>query len=174
MACWTVGEVIWTWFELIEGRPQAPFPSGADVFFLAFPGGAGCALWLLPTGRADMSRTRMALDGVILSGSVFILSWVLVLSRVFAAGAATTEAVVVAVAYPTADVVLLVMAVVLVVRTRAGERVTFGLVAAARGCLILCVSTALEQNGAHEGDHDCGPQPKASGSFGPTRSSRRR
>ncbi|MGH3316383.1 MAG: hypothetical protein ACRDO0_09600, partial [Nocardioidaceae bacterium] len=33
---WAAGQLVWTWYELVLGR-EVPFPSLADIGFLAFP-----------------------------------------------------------------------------------------------------------------------------------------
>ena len=65
---------------------QAPFPSLADAGYLLFPIGAGLAMVLFPIGYSGHSRTRFVLDGFIVAGALFEISWVLVLRSVYDAG----------------------------------------------------------------------------------------
>ena len=65
---------------------QSPFPSLADAGYLLFPIGAGLAVVLFPTGHSGQSRTRFMLDGFIVAGALFEISWVLVLRSVYNAG----------------------------------------------------------------------------------------
>jgi hypothetical protein len=43
LGSWTVGEVIWCYYELWRDLEQAPFPSRAEPAFLLFPVGAAAA-----------------------------------------------------------------------------------------------------------------------------------
>lgn len=74
--CWAAGEGVWSYDELFSGR-VAPFPSLADVGFLAFTLLAAAALLLLlPTGlHAATARLRDLLDGLIIAGSLLVLAW---------------------------------------------------------------------------------------------------
>jgi hypothetical protein len=73
LGAWSLGEVVWCYYELLKGLPQAPFPSPADADHLIFPVGAAMALIGFPGGRVEQSRPRLVLDGMIVSGSLFIV-----------------------------------------------------------------------------------------------------
>jgi diguanylate cyclase len=85
LGAWSLGEAVWCYYELWQHLPQAPFPSPGDAGFLLFPVGAAVALVLFPGGRGGQSRTRL-LDGLIVAGSLFVVSWVTVLGSVYKAG----------------------------------------------------------------------------------------
>lgn len=106
LAAWSVGEAIWCYYEVWQGLDQIPFPSPADAAFLLFPVGAGAALLLFPAGDGGQSRTRLILDGIIVAGSLFVVSWVSVLGSVFRAGSDRPVALVLSLAYPVADLVI--------------------------------------------------------------------
>jgi diguanylate cyclase (GGDEF)-like protein len=141
LACWSAGEVIWCYYELWQGLPQAPFPSPADAGYLMFPLGAVLALVFFPAGRADQSRFRLAMDGVIVSGSLFAVSWVSVLRSVYEAGASSDLALSVALAYPLADVILMTMAVMVLARALTPQRLTLGLLTA--GVALMAFSDSM-------------------------------
>jgi diguanylate cyclase (GGDEF)-like protein len=107
----------------------APFPGAADAAFLLFPLGAGAALVWFPADQGGQSRARLILDGIIVAGSLFVVSWVSVLGSVYRAGGATHVAFAVSLAYPVTDVVLATMAIVLWARVRTTQRVTVALLA---------------------------------------------
>jgi diguanylate cyclase (GGDEF)-like protein len=135
LAAWSVGEGIWCFYELWRHLPQAPFPSPADAGFLVFPVGAALALLLFPGGRLGQSHIRLVLDGVIVAGSLFVVSWVGVLASVYKAGGTSIFALVVSLAYPAADLVLVTMTVLVLVRARTAQRLTLGLLAAGVGLM---------------------------------------
>ncbi len=137
---WSAGEGVWCYYELWQRLPQSPFPSPADAGFLLFPVGAAAALLLFPTGRRSQSRTGL-LDGVIVAGSLFLVSWVTVLGRVYQAGGADPFAFVVSLAYPVGDLVLVTVAVLMVSRARTAQRLTLALLTA--GITLMALSDSV-------------------------------
>jgi diguanylate cyclase (GGDEF)-like protein len=130
LAAWSAGEVIWCYDELWQRLPQTPFPSAADGGYLLFPAGAAAALLLFPAGRIEQSRLRLFLDGLIITGSLFTLSWATVLGSVYRAGASSHFALSVALAYPLADLVLMTMTVMILAQAVTDQRLTLGLLTA--------------------------------------------
>ena len=135
---WSVGETIWCYYELWLGLEQTPFPSPADAAYLLFPIGAGAALLLFPANHSGQSRTRLVLDGVLVAGSLFLVSWVTVLGSVHEAGGDTRFALTVSLAYPVADLVLMTMTIVVLARSRTAQRLTLGLLAG--GIMLMALS----------------------------------
>src|SRR5689334_13481112 len=78
---WTIGAALWIYYESIAHQP--PFPSLADAGYLTFPIGAAAAMVLFPVGYPGHSRARFVLDGLIVAGALFEISWVLVLRSIF-------------------------------------------------------------------------------------------
>jgi diguanylate cyclase (GGDEF)-like protein len=118
MAGWSVGQLIWSYNQLFVDRPL-PSPSPADAGYLALPIPALVALICLAGRRTPAAeimrlpnRVVVVLDGLILVGSLFVLTWTTALGAVVHAGAPTPFAFGVAIAYPITDL-LLVMIVVL-------------------------------------------------------------
>lgn len=119
VGAWAAAQVVWSWYELIGGR-EVPFPSLADIGFLLFPlcAGAGLLAWL----SVDRSRTHLVrdlLDGVLIAGSLFVVSWVSTLSVLHAAGAANALSLALSMAYPIGDVVLATLVLLTVARAPA-------------------------------------------------------
>ncbi len=85
---------------------------------------------LFPGGRVAQSRFRLVLDGAIVAGSLFAVSWVSVLDSVYRAAATSHFALTVALAYPLADLVLVTMTVLVLARARTAQRLTLGLLTA--------------------------------------------
>jgi len=107
---WAIGEVIWSYYELVLGYEQSPYPSLADAFYLMYPVGAGVAVVLLSTSKTGRSRIRLVLDGLIVAASLFVVSWISVIENVFRAGGESHLALAVSLAYPVADVVIIIIA----------------------------------------------------------------
>jgi len=111
LACisWGAGQTIWTVYELWLGR-ETPFPSFADIGFLGFVPAAVAAIWLLPSRSGAGDNRRRLLDGLTVTCSVALISWSTVLGPTVRAGAASWFALVVSVAYPISDILLLTVA----------------------------------------------------------------
>lgn len=135
---WSIGESIWTYYELVLRYEQAPYPSVADAFYLMYPVGAGVAVFLLSTGASGRSRIRVILDGVIIAASLFLVSWVTVIESVFHAGDGSHLALAMSLAYPVADVVVITIAWASVV---VAYRPSMGLLVS--GLIIIAVSDSV-------------------------------
>src|SRR5262249_17952782 len=82
---WGCGQAVWTWYESIQGV-DVPFPSSADIGYLCAVPFAVAALACLPSApRTLAGRVRTILDGMMIAGSLLVVSWVLVLNAVFQA-----------------------------------------------------------------------------------------
>ena len=137
---WACGEAAWSYFELLAGR-QTPFPSVADAGYLLFAvlAVAGMLLWPSHALRGG-ARWRGLLDGVLVAGSLFTITWVSALGSVVHAGGDSRFAFGVSLAYPVTDLVLLTLTVVVVAHARQASRSGLGLLAAGLGLLCLADS----------------------------------
>jgi len=137
---WACGEAAWSYFELLAGR-QTPFPSVADAGYLLFAvlAVAGMLLWPSHALRGG-GRWRGLLDGVLVAGSLFTITWVSALGSVVHAGGTGWFAFGVSLAYPVTDLVLLTLTVVVVAHARQASRSGLGLLAAGLGLLCLADS----------------------------------
>ncbi|MFB9414121.1 sensor histidine kinase [Dactylosporangium matsuzakiense] len=114
-AGWAAGQVIWSWYQLVRGV-GLPAPSLADAGYLTLP------VFVIPALAAVSDRsppgvTRRAvtvLDGLIIVGALFALSWGTVLGSVVRHGSAGPLAFAVAIAYPISDLLLTVIVVMLI------------------------------------------------------------
>jgi diguanylate cyclase len=75
------------------------------------PVGAGLAMVLFPIGYSGQSRARFVLDGFIVVGALFEISWVLVLQSVYNKGGTSGFALGLSLTYPIADIAILTIAV---------------------------------------------------------------
>ncbi|MDX6202837.1 MAG: diguanylate cyclase [Frankiales bacterium] len=116
---WGAGQVVWTCYEVVA-REAAPFPSLADAGYLLFPIFALAALFVRPSAAFEgKGRFRVLLDGLMVAGALFNLSWATTLGAVYRQGADGAGALVVGMAYPVEDLVVLAVAVMVLVHARA-------------------------------------------------------
>ena len=134
---WAVGEALWSWFELGQGKN--PFPSLADVGYLGFPIFAGAALLSYPSEPASRSRHRV-LDSLMAVGALGLISWETVLTAVSSHPSGSGLTLGVSLAYPISDLLVL-MLVVLTLARAPGNRISLALLGA--GCAALVLSDSL-------------------------------
>ncbi len=135
---WCAGEAVWSWSEVVAGQ-QTPFPSLADAGYLLFPVLAAVGLLLWPSaGLTRGARGRALLDGVLVAGALFIVSWVTALGTAVGADSGSGLAHVVSLAYPVTDLVLLTLTVVIVANAR--RESGSGLPLLAVGLVSLCIA----------------------------------
>ena len=143
VAAWAAGQLVWTWYEVVDGT-EVPFPSLADVGFLLFPLGAALGLVAWLGGQSNVvARGRDLLDGAIIAVSLLVLSWVTVLDQVIEENTGGTVALALSLAYPLGDVVLGTLALLALARARSGERVVLATLAAGLACLAFADSAYL-------------------------------
>jgi two-component system, cell cycle response regulator len=118
---WAAGEIWWTLY--IEGNPAAPYPSPADVGYLAFYPLAILGLYLLVRARAEELDRRLWMDGSIAALGTAALGAALLLEFVADHTSGSTIEVATALAYPFGDVVLvsLIVGVIALTRWRPGR-----------------------------------------------------
>lgn len=139
LSAWTLGDATWFVYEVIL-RQEVPVPSIADGFYLMFAALATVAMTQFVAEPIAQSRVRIVLDSITVTLCLFLLAWILVLNDVFDAYREDRSAVVVAFLYPVADIVMLTIAVVTLMRTTGGQRVAISLLAAA--IAVMAIATA--------------------------------
>ena len=135
---WALGDILWAYYEL--ALEEVPFPSIADAAYLVMPVGFCVALLLFPAERSGPFRGRMLLDGLIVAGSLFLVSWVTILSSLYQTGADTMLALIISLAYPISDVVILTIAAVALVRSAPDQRSVLTLLTLGMACIALADS----------------------------------
>ncbi|WP_432970927.1 sensor histidine kinase [Dactylosporangium sp. CA-233914] len=117
---WMIGRAIWAWYQLVLDV-TLPFPSLADAGFICLPVFALVALISLATDRPGPGLLRrrsgqlvMVLDGLIVVGGLFVLTWATALGSVVRAGATTKLNYAVAIAYPVTELLLTVLTILLI------------------------------------------------------------
>jgi two-component system cell cycle response regulator len=113
---WAAAEVYWTLY--IEGNAGAPYPSPADIGYLAFYPLAVAGLYLLVRAHADRLDPRLWMDGAIAALGTAALGAALVFEFVADRTSGNALQVATTLAYPLGDVVLLALAVGVIALTR--------------------------------------------------------
>ncbi|HEV7579469.1 MAG TPA: bifunctional diguanylate cyclase/phosphodiesterase [Mycobacterium sp.] len=127
LLAWAVGEVIWAVYDVRPELDHAIHPATTEWIFLIYPFGAFASLVLLSRVTRHSPR-RLVLDGLIVSTSLFVISWVFVLDRQLREDSGSRVATL---GQVFADVVLVTIAILMLSRSRPGDPPTVGLVAAA-------------------------------------------
>lgn len=138
-AWWLLGEVLWEYYENFIDEP--PSPSWADAAYLAYYPWLCFALLLFPTARSWRSQAQVVLDAVIVTGSLFLISWLTVLRPVWQNRSGTTTEFVVSAAYPIGDLMVATVGLVVLTRAAPGLRRTLSLLVA--GLLAAALADSL-------------------------------
>src|SRR5829696_1604452 len=113
---WVLGQAIFTYYEWALGQPP-PLPSIADVGYLSVYPFLLLGILLLPARPIPVaSRTRIALDGLMIMTGAVTFSWYFILGPVMRQGTETILAKAVSSAYPLADIVLIACLIILASR----------------------------------------------------------
>jgi two-component system, cell cycle response regulator len=110
LVAWAAGEITWTLVYADVGNP--PYPSAADVLYLAFYPASYTSLLLLARSRTDTFRSSLWLDGAIAGLTVAALIASLVFQPIVDATSGGTAEIAVNLAYPVGDLLLLGLVVV--------------------------------------------------------------
>ncbi len=131
---WAVGEAIVTFYDFARNG-VIPFPSAADAGLLVAMPLAAIGVLLFPSApRLGVSRARMPLDGVIVAGSLLILSWTTALGTVYHSGSGSVFSQAVGLAYPISDVIVATVGISVLARGRNRQRVALVLVVVGLVC----------------------------------------
>jgi diguanylate cyclase len=142
-ASWTAGQVAWIY---LNTTGTYSYPSAADPAFLLFPPLASAALLLHPTDD-EGQRLRRVLDAVMTALAAGLVIWAVALRGVVqAAGSGEPLAGAVSIAYPTLDLLLLVLTVLTLAHSPAARLplglITLGLTAFVVSDIIFIYQTA--------------------------------
>jgi len=113
---WAAGEIWWTLY--IEGNPDAPYPSPADLGYLAFYPLAVLGLYLLVRARARELDRRLWMDGVIAALGTGALGAALLFEFVADRTSGSGVEVATTLAYPFGDVLLVSLIVGVIALSR--------------------------------------------------------
>jgi diguanylate cyclase len=149
MVGWSIGQAIWSWYQIVADTPL-PCPSLADVGYLTMPVMALPALLSLAGGRRRFIGEGQRhgsevyfLDGVVVVGSLFVITWATSLGTVVHSVAPTAPAFITAVAYPATDLILVVIVGLLAVTRRVPEQYGTQLALLGGGLVAISVSDSI-------------------------------
>lgn len=133
---WVGGSLVRAYDELVR-QDVPPFPSVADIGFLALPVGVG-VVWVLRAAERKLSAIRQLLDGTVIASALFLLVWVTVLDDLFADNSFDARQAALIAIYPIAALVMVTMSMLVLTAVPPGRRhivgvVTVGMVAIAIG-----------------------------------------
>ena len=104
-ASWTIGEGIWSWYEVFQGL-AVPFPSAADAgFLLEIPLAIAGVLALTSAPSRMATRGEAVLAGAIVALSLLFVAWALGLRAVYEQSLQPVPATLIGLAYPIGDIV---------------------------------------------------------------------
>ena len=121
LALFVAGDGVWTFYELGLGS-EVPFPSIADILYLAGYPFLLVALLRLPRARGERLDYGSLIDAMILATGAGAVAWVLLMAPYANDGTLSLAGRLVTIAYPLMDVLLLGVAVRLFLDARARVR----------------------------------------------------
>jgi len=134
-AAWGLGQVAWSYYELVVGS-VTPFPSLADVGFLAARGLAVVALVFAAVAMGPMSRLRCGLDAFMVATSLLMVTWATAVAP-SSGDVGSLLSQVVALGYSFGDVAVLSLALTLLSQAPAAKRGPLLLLVAHSGVLVM-------------------------------------
>ena len=144
---WGASEVYWTAF--LTNDPSPPYPSPADVGYLAFYPLAALGVYLLVRARARELDWRLWMDGLIAGLGTAALGAAIVLEFVADRTSGTPIQVATTLAYPLGDILMLALVVGVVALTRWRPGRTWSLLLVGLAALVVAdVAYTLQSTGA--------------------------
>ncbi|WP_328354629.1 bifunctional diguanylate cyclase/phosphodiesterase [Mycobacterium sp. NBC_00419] len=129
-------------WDAILGR-EREFPFWADLLRLCLPLTGTALVLLLPLGLTRVSRLRLLLDGLVVTGSFIIVVWIGALEQVYQSRPADRALLATSIAYPMVDTVWVTAALLVFMRAPAGQRLMTGLIAVTGLCFALTNNLAV-------------------------------
>ncbi|GAB1640369.1 putative bifunctional diguanylate cyclase/phosphodiesterase [Krasilnikovia sp. MM14-A1259] len=153
---WSLGQGIWTWQESVLHH-EVPFPSVADVSYVAMMPFFTAALMFAPVARQTLAhRVRSVVDGLMIATSLLLVVWLLVISPLIGTSGNSLGGLAVMLAYPLGDVVLItVMLHMLALLRRQGEEYGPPLLIGA-AMVIICVTDSVYVFTSLQGGYNTG------------------
>jgi diguanylate cyclase (GGDEF)-like protein/PAS domain S-box-containing protein len=120
LASWALAEMTWSVYELFLAQ-ETPFPSIADVGYLAAVPLMCAGVLLLSSPDRSLARARTALDAVIIVFAASAVVWHWILLPTYSASDATALEKVIGGSYPIGDLILLFGLVIALAHNRRGH-----------------------------------------------------
>ena len=135
---WGIGQVIWTWYEVVLDQ-EVPYPGFADIGYLGAVPFLLAAVLLFPSrSLRTMGRVRAVTDGLMTLFTVAFVGYATFLGVIYTTSEGDAFERALAVVYPAADV--LTVAIVLAVLARRVDRLGGPLPVVAAGVMSLAVA----------------------------------
>jgi two-component system sensor histidine kinase/response regulator len=114
---WTIGEAVWSWYEVFQGV-AVPFPSSADAgFLIAIPFAIAGVLAFTTAPHRMATRGEAVLAGTIVALSLMFVAWSLGLRSVYDQSQQPIPATLIGLAYPVGDIVVITVLIIALRRT---------------------------------------------------------
>jgi two-component system, cell cycle response regulator len=133
--CWAASEIYWTAFLVDD--PSPPYPSPADIGYLAFYPLAATGVYLLVKARARELDWRLWMDGLIAALGTAALGAAMIFEFVADRTTGTPVQIATTLAYPLGDVLMLALVVGVVALTRWRPGRTWTLLLAGLAALVI-------------------------------------
>jgi diguanylate cyclase (GGDEF)-like protein len=135
-SCWWAGDVIWFIYEVV--LRQEPFPSLADVGYLAFYPCAAWALLSFPSlARRRSDWTKLGLDAITVLLCAAMGIWYLVVGPTVHDHPNQGLAMALNLAYPIGDLLVLFGVIVTLMRRSTARDLSLGILVAGAGALVI-------------------------------------
>ncbi|OLC27440.1 MAG: hypothetical protein AUG06_01235 [Actinobacteria bacterium 13_1_20CM_2_65_11] len=116
-ASWTVGEAIWSWYEVFQGV-AVPFPSAADAgYLLAIPLAIAGVFAFATAPHRLATQGEAVLAGTIVALALLFVAWTLGLRTVYDQSQQPVPATLIGLAYPVGDIVIITVLIIALRRT---------------------------------------------------------
>lgn len=132
------GQLVWAYHSLVGDTFR--LQSVADFGYVALPVGAALTLLFLWGAYPRSTRLRVLLDGLIVAGALFGAMWMALLGTVYAVQPPEPLSLALTLAYPVADIGLVTIALLLLVRVQAPDRPMAALLTA--GLVLITIADA--------------------------------
>jgi diguanylate cyclase (GGDEF)-like protein/PAS domain S-box-containing protein len=117
---WGLGGVAWMWVEVVQH--QNPFPSVADVGYVAALAFGALSMWRFAGPAQNWYRLRAALDGLAVAMCLVVVAWQIGLEQVWQQSHESGLARVLSLIYPVGDLVIVALAVHMLTKARPAVR----------------------------------------------------
>ncbi|MET0423278.1 MAG: sensor domain-containing diguanylate cyclase, partial [Actinoplanes sp.] len=137
---WGLGQSAWVYLETFLGQ-EVPFPSQADLGYLGMVVLTPIGLLVMPSSQQALAnRVRSVLDGLMVASSLILVAWIVVVAPLLDAGNDSRVALLVSLAYPLGDVVIVTMVVYMLAQQRRHGRTFAQLALVGAGIVAFAIS----------------------------------
>ena len=139
-ASWGIGQTVWSWYECVL-HVDVPFPSLADVGYLGMPVLTAAGLLAIPlSAQSAANRARSVLDGLMVACGLLLISYMLLLDKLIGAGSDSLVGLVISLAYPVSDVVIVTIVLYIFARDRQRHSARMPLLLVGAGLVTFAIS----------------------------------